>query len=90
MFTQKSDAIPYVRFAVDSALAPRDANGPFPDDARYVGYENNLYPGPVFVAVWNYLPGLRLHDDEAEEIARDFLAEVRDPLYRFMNARWVI
>ena len=31
----------------------------------------------MFVAVWSYLPGLVLEDSEAEEIARDYLTEIK-------------
>lgn len=69
----RDDALPYVGHAVDDALAVRTSE-PIPDHARLVGWQCGFEP--MFVAVWSYLPGCRLDDDEAEEIAFDYLAEI--------------
>lgn len=67
----KEQAAPYISYAVDDALSPRDPNER-PQNARLVGWQCGAEP--LFVAVWSYLDA-RLDDDEAEEIARDFLQE---------------
>lgn len=74
---KRQDAIPYISFCVDDALAERRIED-MPDNARLVGWQCGFEP--LFVAVWSYLDGTdgvpsRLDDDEAEEIARDYLAE---------------
>lgn len=65
------DAIPYVSFYLDDALAVRAA-GDMPENARLVGWQCGFEP--MFVAVWSYL-GIRLAADVAEDIARDYLIE---------------
>lgn len=45
-----------------------------PDNARLIGWQCGFEP--MFVAVWSYL-GVRLDDDDAVEIAKDYLAEIR-------------
>lgn len=67
----RTDAIPYIGYAVDDSLAERRP-AEAPDDARLVGWQCGFEP--MFVAVWSYLPGTTLDDDEAEEIATDLLA----------------
>lgn len=68
-----SDALPYVSFCITDALSVLD--GPVPDHARLVGWQCGFEP--LFVAVYSYIPGVRLEDDEAEEIATEFLQERR-------------
>ena len=59
-------------WAVDDALCPRRPNEA-PENARYVGYATGH--GVVWCAVFSYIPGLRLDDHEAEEIANDYMFE---------------
>lgn len=68
---RRADAIPYIRFCLDDALAERDIKDVL-HNARLVGWQCGFEP--LFVAVWSYL-GNTLDDDEAEEIATDFLVE---------------
>lgn len=70
----RDQALPYVSFCIDDALDERSIDD-MPADARLVGWQCGFEP--MFVAVWSYL-NVRLEDDEAEEIAADYLHE-RDP-----------
>ncbi len=66
------DAIPYLRTeGVDNAQAFRNA-ADRPANARLVGWQCGAEP--MFVAVWSYL-GNRLDDDEAIELAVDYLTD---------------
>lgn len=67
----RSQALPYVSYAVDDALAERDRSE-MPANARLVGWQCGFEP--MFVAVWSYL-GVRLDDADAEDIAKDMLQE---------------
>lgn len=67
----RSQAMPYVSYAVDDALSERDQSE-IPNNARLVGWQCGFEP--LFVAVWSYL-GNRLDDADAEDIAKDFLQE---------------
>jgi hypothetical protein len=75
------DAVPYISFGVDNALAVYGTNdkmecAPFPRELPanvvLVGWQCGFEP--MFVAVWSYLGG-SLDDDEAEELATDALLE---------------
>lgn len=68
----RSDAMRFVSFAVDDALRRRSV-ADMPGNARLVGWQCGFEP--LFVAVWSYLPGVTLDDDEAEELALDLLVE---------------
>ncbi len=68
----KTIAKQYTAFALDDALALRDPSEA-PEGAVYVGWQCGFEP--LFVAVWSYLPGVRLDEGEAEDIARDYLLE---------------
>ena len=68
----REQALSYLAYAVDDALCERKLSE-VPANARLVGWQCGFEP--VFVAVWSYLPGTRLDDDEAEEIAADLLRE---------------
>jgi hypothetical protein len=70
----KDDAVRYLSFAVDDALSERRTDER-PDNARLIGWQCGFEP--LFVAVWSYLPGVTLSDDDAEELARDLLQEKR-------------
>lgn len=67
----RDEALPYIAYAVDDALAIRDLKD-MPDNARLIGWQCGFEP--MFVAVWSYL-GVRLDDDEAVELATDLLVE---------------
>ena len=69
---KRSDAIPYISFCLDDALAVRDIKDML-HNSRLVGWQCGFEP--LFVAVWSYL-GNTLDDDEAEEIATDYLKEI--------------
>jgi len=69
---KRAQALSYVSFALDDALAVRTGE-PIPDNARLVGYQCGFEP--LFVAVWSYLPGITLDAGDAEDIARDYLME---------------
>lgn len=68
----REDALPYVSFAVDDALSPRRVSE-MPADAVLVGWQCGFEP--LFVAVWSYLPGIKLDADHAAELATDLLVE---------------
>jgi len=73
----RDQALPYVSFCVDDALAERSIDD-MPSNARLVGWQCGFEP--LFVAVWSYLADTqgnrnRLSDDEAEELAADLLQE---------------
>lgn len=71
----RQQALQYVEFAVDDALSPRTERGAqIPALAKLVGW--NVDSKPVFVAVWSYLPSVQLTDDEAVEIAIDYINEI--------------
>jgi len=72
----REEAIQYVSFQMDDAHDRRSAK---PDDVnsndRLVGFHES--PGVVvFVAVRSHLPGVRLTDQVAEDLARDYLTEI--------------
>jgi len=69
---RRSDALPYVGHAVDSALAVRKP-AEMPHDAVLVGWQCGFEP--MFVAVWSYF-GCAICPDEAIEIACDYLDEI--------------
>ena len=70
----REDALQYVHVCIDDAMAVQSIEA-MPADARLVGWQCGFEP--LFVAVWSYLPGVKLDDDEAEEIARDYLIEIK-------------
>jgi hypothetical protein len=74
MTAQVQNLKEYVNFGVDDALAIHRA-ADAPANARYVGWQCGFEP--MVVAVWSYLPGVRLEKDEAVELALDALAERR-------------
>jgi len=59
-------------WAVDDALSPRRPDEA-PENARFVGYAVGF--NIVWCAVWSHIPGLRLDEHEAEEIANDYMFE---------------
>lgn len=68
----REDALPYVSFCLDDALSEHKLSE-MPDNARLVGWQCGFEP--LFVAVWSYLPDVTINDEEAEELATDFLFE---------------
>ena len=71
----REEAIQYVSFQMDDAhdrrnAKPSDVN----QDDRLVGFRQDLET--VFVAVRCHLPGVRLTDQVAEDLARDYLTEI--------------
>ena len=68
----RDQAMPYVSFCVDDALAVRRVDE-MPANARLVGWQCGFEP--LFVAVWSYLPDTHLDEDEAIELATDLLIE---------------
>lgn len=68
----RTTALQYVGHAVDDTGAVRTGEQ-IPDHARLVGYQCGFEP--MFVAVWSYL-GVRLDDEEATELADDYLSEI--------------
>lgn len=71
----REEAIQYVSFQMDDA---RDRRNATPSDVnaedRLVGFHQNL--GTIFVAVRSHLPGVRLSDQVAKDLARDYLTEI--------------
>lgn len=83
----RKDAIPYAGYVVDDAGCGRELGADLHAIVRESAYETrsrfkhaSVLVGwqcgfePMFVAVHSYLD-VRLDDDEAEELARDFLVE---------------
>lgn len=72
----RDDAIPYVSFVVDDSLNGReigaDQHATIRADSRLIGWQCGFEP--LFVAVHSYL-SVRLDDDEAIELATDYLEE---------------
>ena len=83
----RQDAMPYVSFGVDNALAAFGTGGamqsgpmpdPIPDNAVLVGWQCGFEP--LFVAVWSYMTDLqgkrsKVGTEEAIELATDLLQE---------------
>ncbi len=69
----REQALSYVSFCVDDALAERRIDE-MPANARLVGWQCGFEP--LFVAVWSYLD-VQIDDSEAEEFATDLLREKR-------------
>jgi hypothetical protein len=73
----REQAYNYISYCVDDALSPRTIDE-MPPDARLIGWQCGFEP--MFVAVWSHLADTqgnhnRLDDDEAENIAIDYLEE---------------
>jgi hypothetical protein len=71
----REEAIRYVSYQVDDAHNRREAK---PDDVnsddRLVGWHQGLET--LFVAVRSHLPGVKLTDEVAKNLARDYLTEI--------------
>lgn len=72
MDMNRNQAIPYIGYAVDSALCVR-AIKDMPKETRLIGWQCGFEP--MFVAVWSAYDGVTLDDDESTEIAIDLLQE---------------
>jgi hypothetical protein len=71
----RDEAIQYVSFQMDDARARRNAKpSDVNSDDRLVGFHQGLET--VFVAVRSHLPGVRLADQVAKDLDRDYLTEI--------------
>lgn len=71
----REEAIQYVCFQMDDARDRRNAKpSDVSQDDRLVGFHQDLEI--VFVAVRSQLPGVRLTDQIAKDLARDYLTEI--------------
>ena len=71
----REEAIQFVSFQMDDALNRRKAKpGDANSDDRLVGFHQGLET--VFVAVRSHLPGVKLTDEVAKNLARDYLTEI--------------
>lgn len=73
----RDQALPYVSFAIDTSLSLIDVSG-IPSNARLVGWQCGFEP--LFVAVFAYTGDTqgnldRVDDDEAEDLATEYLIE---------------
>jgi hypothetical protein len=70
----REQALPYVAYCVDDALAERELKD-MPPHAVLVGWQVGFEP--LFVACWSYLGGEECNPDYAEacELATDLLVE---------------
>lgn len=64
---------PYISYYIDDAGSLRHADE-MPPDARIVIYQCGFEP--MAVAVWSYLPGVRLDASDAADVADDYLVEI--------------
>lgn len=69
----REQALPYIAHVLDDALSPDHRLAELRTDARLIGWQCGFEP--LFVAVQSYIPGIVLDDDEAIEIATDYLME---------------
>lgn len=69
----RTQALPYVAYVLDDALSAAHPISDMRADARLIGWQCGFEP--LFVAVQSYIPGVVLTDEEAEEIATDYLTE---------------
>jgi hypothetical protein len=71
----REEAIELVSFLVDDSLNRREAKPvDVNSDDRLIGFNQGLET--VFVAVRSYLPGIRLSDEIAQNLARHQLTEI--------------
>jgi hypothetical protein len=71
----REEAIRHVSFQMDDAHDRRDAKpADVNSDDRLVGFHQDLET--VFVAVRSHLPGVKLADEVAKDLARDYLTEI--------------
>jgi len=71
----REEAIQYVSFQMDDAHERRKATpGDVNSTDRLIGFHQ--YFETVFVAVRSHLPGVKLTDEVAANLARDYLTEI--------------
>ena len=71
----RREAVQYVSFQMDDAHDRREAKpSDVKSDDRLVGFHQE--GETVFVAVRSYLPGVKLTDEIAKNLARDYLTEI--------------
>ena len=71
----RREAVQYVSFQMDDAHDRREAKpSDVKSDDRLVGFHQE--GEMVFVAVRSYLPGVKLTDEIAKDLARDYLTEI--------------
>jgi hypothetical protein len=71
----REEAIQFVSYLVDDAFHRQEAKPADVDsDDRLIGFHQGLET--VFVAVRSYLPGVRLTDEVARNLARHYLTEI--------------
>jgi hypothetical protein len=71
----RREAVQYVSFQMDDAHDRREAKPTdVKSDDRLVGFHQE--GEMVFVAVRSYLPGVKLTDEIAKDLARDYLTEI--------------
>ena len=71
----RREAVQYVSFQMDDAHDRREAKpSDVKSDDRLVGFHQE--GEMVFVAVRSYFPGVKLTDEIAKDLARDYLTEI--------------
>ena len=71
----RAEAIEYMSFQMDDAHDRRSAKpGDVNPDDRLVGFHQGIER--VFVTVRSHLPGVKLTDEVAKDLARDYLTEI--------------
>lgn len=71
----RAQAIPYISYVLDDALSPDHSTADLLPNARLIGWQCGFEP--MFVAVQSYLPDTTVDEDEAVEIAMDYLTEIK-------------
>jgi hypothetical protein len=70
----REQALPYISYVLDDALSVHPLSEMLPN-ATLVGWQCGFEP--LFVAVQSYLPDVKIEAGEAEEIASDYLDEIK-------------
>lgn len=73
METTRNQLEKYIGYCLDDTGDIRELKDK-PANARLVVYPCGFEP--MVVAVWSYLPNIKVDDDEAIELADDFLKEI--------------
>lgn len=73
MSPKRSELVALTCHFLDDALSVRTQADMPAEKVRFVAYQCGFEP--MVVAVWSYL-GIMLEEDEAEEIASDYLREI--------------
>lgn len=73
----REEALQCVAYCVDNALSPHAPHEAREQESpRLVGWNRDDYQ-PLVVAVWSYLSGDPLDENEAAELATDYMLEMR-------------